>query len=59
MTTYISYVYEPCMLISQIKERGTGAPSDSLFAKPLSCAISVVKNDCVQDRATTSFVYRR
>ena len=32
MTTYISYVYEPCMLISQIKERGTGAPSDSLFA---------------------------
>ena len=34
------------------------SPGDSLFAKALSCAISVAKANRVQDRAATSRVQR-
>ena len=34
------------------------APGDSLLAKAISCAISVVKTDCVQGRAATNRVRR-
>ena len=37
---------------------GCFSPDDSLFAKALSYAVTVVKGDRVQDRATTSHVRR-
>ena len=43
---------------TQIKERVTAAPGDSLLVKVLPCAISVVKADCVQGRAVTNHVQR-
>ena len=39
---------------TQIKERVTVAPGDSLLAKAVSCAISVVKADCVHGEGTTN-----
>ena len=41
---------------TQIKERVTAAPGNSLLAKAVSCAVSVVKADRVQSGAATSHV---
>ena len=43
---------------THIKERVTTAPGDSLLAKAVSCAISVVKADRVQGGAATNHVRR-
>ena len=40
----------------QINERMAVAPGDLLLAKVVSCAVSVVKVDCVQGRAATNSV---
>ena len=41
----------------QINERMAVAPGDLLLAKVVSCAVSVVKVDCVQGRAVQT-VYK-
>ena len=43
---------------TQIKERVSVAPGNSLLAKAVSCAVSVVKADHVQGGAATSHVRR-
>ena len=40
----------------RINERMAVAPGDLLLAKVVSCAVSVVKVDCVQGRAATNSV---
>ena len=42
----------------QIKERVAAAPDNSLLAKAVSCAVSVVKADRVQGGAATNHVRR-
>ena len=43
---------------AQIKERVSTTLGDSLLAKAVSCAISVVKANCVQGEAATNRVRR-
>ena len=43
---------------TQIKERVAAAPGYLLLAKAVSCAVSVIKADCVQGRAATNRVQR-
>ena len=50
-----------CACLFHANERESGSevaasPGDSLFAKALSCAVSVVKADHVQDGAATNRV---
>ena len=44
---------------TQIKERETAAPGDSLLAKAVLCAVSVAKTDRVQGRPATNCAQRK
>ena len=43
---------------TQMSEKVAASPGNSLFAKALSCTISVIKADRAQDRPATSHVCR-
>ena len=45
-----------CFTQMSMSERVAASPGDSLLAKASSCALSVVKAGCVQDRAATSHI---
>jgi len=47
-----------CACSFHIKERVAAVPGDSLLAKAVSCAVSVVKAHRVQGRAATNHVRR-
>ena len=56
---YIRYIYEPCMFVlCKWAREWLLSQCNLLSAKALSCVISVVKANCVQDGAAMSHVWR-
>ena len=49
--TLDTYMNHACLFHAKSGSEVAASPGDSLFAKALSCTISVVKADCAQDRA--------